>query len=100
MKFPARGSLEIQDAKIMQKIIVQLCQAIFSQLRHVLTIAKKLVKQQYVLQMPHNLVNFGPLAAEISPVVWGTPADFNGFLVLAALLHSSQVVGISRTLRR
>jgi len=32
---------------------------------------KKLVKQQYVLQMsPHNMVNFGLLAAEIDPVVW------------------------------
>ena len=27
----------------------------------------------------HNIVNFGPLAAEIDPVVWGTPANFNGF---------------------
>jgi len=32
-------------------------------------------------------VNFGPLAAEIDPVVWGTPANFNRFHVLAALLH-------------
>jgi len=24
---------------------------------------------------------FGPLAAEIDPVVWGTPANFNGFRV-------------------
>ena len=36
---------------------------------------------------PHNMVNFGPLAAEIDQVVWGTPANFNGFRVLAALLH-------------
>jgi len=35
---------------------------------------------------PHNMANFGPLAAEIDPVVWGTPANFNGFPVLAALL--------------
>ena len=35
---------------------------------------------------PHNMVNFGPLAVEIGPVVWGTPANFNGFRVLAALL--------------
>ena len=27
----------------------------------------------------HNMVNFGPLAAEIGSVVWGTPANFNGF---------------------
>jgi len=33
------------------------------------------------------MVNFGSLAAEIDPVVWGTPANFNGFHVLAALLH-------------
>jgi len=49
---------------------------------------------------PHNMVNFGPLAAEIGLPVWGTPAIFNGFRVLAALLHGSQVVGISQTLRR
>jgi len=33
------------------------------------------------------MVNFGPLAAEIGPVVWGTQANFNGFRVLAALLQ-------------
>jgi len=49
---------------------------------------------------PHNVVNFGPLAAEIDPVVWGTPANFNGFRVLAVLLHGSQVVSVSQTLRR
>jgi len=36
---------------------------------------------------PHNMMNFGKLTAEIDPVVWGTPANFNGFRVLAALLH-------------
>jgi len=41
------------------------------------------------------MVNFGPLAAEIDPVVWGTPAHFNGFRVLAALLHDTQVLGVS-----
>jgi len=37
---------------------------------------------------PYNMVNFDPLATEIDPVVWGTPANFNGFRVLAALLYS------------
>jgi len=32
------------------------------------------------------MVNFDTLAAEIGPVVWGTPPNFNGFRVLAALL--------------
>ena len=46
------------------------------------------------------MVNFGSLAAEIGLPVWGTPANFNGFRVLAALLHGSQVVGVDQTLRR
>jgi len=46
------------------------------------------------------MVNFSPLAAETGLPVWGTPANFNGFRVLAALLHGSQVVGVSQTLQR
>ena len=46
------------------------------------------------------MVNFGLLAAEIVSLVWGTPANFNGFRVLAALLHGTLVVGVSQTLRR
>jgi len=34
-----------------------------------------------------NMVNFGLLTAEICWRVWGTPATFNEFCVLAALLH-------------
>jgi len=47
-----------------------------------------------------NMVNFGPLAAEIRWRVWGTPADFNGFRVLAALLHGIPVLCVNQTLRR
>ena len=82
------------------RTIAQLCRAISSQLRHVSTIGKKLVKQQYLLHMPRNMMNVGPLAAEICWRVWGTPANFNGFRVFAALLRGSQVVGVSQTLRR
>jgi len=46
------------------------------------------------------MVNFVPLAAEIGPVVWGTPANFSEFCVLAALLYGTLVVGVSQTLRR
>ena len=42
------------------------------------------------------MVNFGPLAAEIVSLVWGTPANFNGFRVLAALLHGTLVLGVSQ----
>jgi len=45
------------------------------------------------------MVNFGLLAAEIDPVVLDTPANFNGFRMLAALLHDIQVVSISQTLQ-
>jgi len=48
----------------------------------------------------HNMVNFGLLTAEICWRVWGTPANFNDFHVLAALLHGTLVVGVSQTLRR
>ena len=69
----------------------QLCRAISSQLRHVSAIGKKIVKQQYLSHTtrPHNIVNFGALTDEICSGVWGTPANFNGFLVLAALLRGT-----------
>jgi len=44
---------------------------------------------------PHNMVNFGLLMAEIRWRVWGTPAAFTCFRVLAALLHGTLVVGVS-----
>jgi len=45
------------------------------------------------------MVNFGPLAAEIVSLVLGSPANFNGFRVLAALLHGIPVLGVSQALR-
>jgi len=42
------------------------------------------------------MLNFGPLAAEIISLVWGTQDNFNGFRVLAALLHGTLVVGVSQ----
>jgi len=59
---------------------------------------KKLIKQQYLPTYAYTIVNFGPLAAEIVSLVWGTPANFNGFRVLAALLHGT-LVSVSQTLR-
>jgi len=46
------------------------------------------------------MVNFGPLMAEICSEVWGIPANFNGFRVLAVLLHGTLAVGVSQTLQR
>jgi len=61
---------------------------------------KTLVKQQYSSTCPDNMVNFGLLRAEICWRVWGTPPNFNGLHVFAALLHGTRVVGVSQTLQR
>ena len=49
---------------------------------------KNLLKINTSSTCADNMVNFGLLMAEIRWRVWGTPANFNGFRVLAALLHS------------
>ena len=51
---------------------------------------RKKLKQQYLPHMPLQYGELRPLAAEIVSLVWGTPANFNGFRVLVALLHGLQ----------
>jgi len=64
--------------------IPQLCRAISSQLRHVSTIGKKNLLSSSISSIcPRNMVNFGPLVAEIVSLVWGTSSNFNRFCVLA-----------------
>jgi len=48
-----------------------------------------LVKQQYLLHMSSQYGELQPTngPAEIGSLVWGTPANFNRFRVLASLLH-------------
>jgi len=107
----ARGSLKIQHAKNCQKVAIWAPSQNFVRLylrNNKVCIdnrKKNLVKQQCLLHnphviCPHNMVNFGPLAAEICWRVWGTLANFNGFRVLTALLHGIPVLGVSQTLRR
>jgi len=79
--------------------IAQLCRAVSSQLRHISTIGKKLLNNN-ISSTCQNMVIFRPLTAEIRWRVWGTPTNFNGFRVFAALLHGTLVVGVSQTLRR
>jgi len=59
---------------------------------------KNLLSSNISSRCPHSMVNFGPLVAEVGPVVWGTPANFNGFRVLAALLDGTPAVDVSQTL--
>jgi len=106
-----RGSLEMQDAKNRQKIAIWASPSSSSsqvflkwpkQQRHHEDIVQLCRATSSAMSPPHghNMVNFGVLAAEICWRVCGTPANFNGFRVLAALLHSTLVVGVSQTLRR
>ena len=44
------------------------------------------------------MVNFGPLVAEIDRRVWGTPANFNGFRILASLLQRLRSTEVNQTL--
>ena len=98
---PAGNTGRKIDAKNCRlRTIAQLCRAISSQLRHVSTIGKNFLSGNMSSTCPYNMVNFGPLAAEIISLVWGTPGNFNGFRVLAALLHGTLVVSVSQTLRR
>jgi len=80
------------------RTIAQLCWAISSELRHTSTIRKKLLNSSISSTCPHNIVNSGPLTAEIGWRAWGTPANFNGFRVLASLLHRRRSTEINHTL--
>jgi len=79
--------------------ITQICRAISLQLRHVSTIGKKnLLNSNVSPTRPHSMVNFGPLVAEISSLVKGTPANFNGFRVLALSLQWRRSTEANQTL--
>jgi len=54
---------------------------------------KKLLNTDTSPTCHHNMVNFGLLMAEICWRVCGTPANFNGFRVVAALLHGKSSSG-------
>ena len=63
--------------------------------------SEKVLNSNISYTYPRNMVNFGLLTAEIRWRVWGTPSNFNGFRVLAALVHAiTLVVGVSQTLQR
>jgi len=48
---------------------------------------KNLLNSNISSKCPHNVMNLGPLTAEIGSVVWGIPANFNRFCILASLLQ-------------
>ena len=80
--------------------IAQLWHAISLQLRHISTIGEKTVKQQHHLHMFSQYRELRPTSGWDLLASLGTPANLNGFHLLAALLHGTLVVGVSQTLRR
>jgi len=98
MKCAVRGSLKIQDAKKSPSghHRTTLSGYIFAT-KACIDSRKKLVKQQYLFHMTHNMANFGPLAAKICWRVCDTPANFNRFRVLASLLHRRRSTEVNKT---
>jgi len=97
-KCAARDSLEIQDAKMMQKnrhlnIIAQLCRAISSQLRHVSTIGKKFVKRQYLLQTSSQYGELRPTDGWDRFGGLGHPSKFQRVSRLAFVTAATSLIG-------
>jgi len=69
-----------------------------SQLRHISTIGKKLVKQQYLLQMSPRYGKLWPTNSWDWLASLGYPAHFNGFRILASLLQLRRSLEANQTL--
>jgi len=92
---PARW--KIQDAKITQKLAI--CAPCTTLLGYIfVSTIEKILNSNISSTCPHNMVNFDPLTAEIGCRVWGIPANFNGFRVLASLLHRHRSTEVNQTL--
>ena len=79
--------------------IVQLCRAISSQLRHVSTIRKKHVKQQYVLHMSPQYGELRPTSGWYRSYSLRHPCKFQRVSRLGSVTARHLVVGVSQTLR-
>jgi len=80
--------------------IAQLCRAISSQLRHVSTIGKKLVKQRYILHMSPQYGEFRPTNGWDPSGSLRHPCKFQWVSRLGSVTAWHLVVGVSQTLRR
>jgi len=59
---------------------------------------KNLLNSNISFTCPHNMMNFGPLTADIGWRASGTPANYNGFHILASLLHQRCSTEVNQTL--
>jgi len=69
---------------------------IFSTKTYIDNRKKNLLNSSISCRRPHSMANLGLVTAEIGSVVWGTPANFNRFSILSALLHGTLVVDDSQ----
>jgi len=97
-----RGSLIIQDAKIAKKLPyghhrTTLSAYIFATKAHIDN-RKNVLNSIIFPTCPHNMANFGPVAAEIGSLAWDTQANFNGFRVLVLLLQRRRSTEANQTL--
>ena len=94
----------MQDPKIAKNChlgtIAQLCRAISSQLKHVSTIGKKLVKQRYVLHMSSQYGELRPTSGWDRLDSLGHPCKFQRVSRLGSVTARHLVGGVSQTLRR
>jgi len=90
VKSAARGSLKIQDAKMTHfgHHRTTLSGYIFAT-KACIDSRKNSLNGNMSSICPQNILNFSLLTAEICWRVWGTPANFNGFRVLASLQRRS-----------
>jgi len=59
---------------------------------------KNLLNSNIFSTSSHIIVNVGPLTAESGSGVWGTPANFHRFSILASLLHQRCSTEVNQTL--
>ena len=82
---------ETQDAKIAKirhiRTIAQLFRAVSRNYGMYRQSENKLLNSNMSSTRRHNMVNVGPVTAEIVSGVLGTPANLNGFRVVASLLQ-------------
>jgi len=71
---------------------------IFATKARIDNLKKNLLNSNNTSTCPQNMVNFGPLTAEICWVVWGTSSNFNAFRVFASLLHRRRSTEVNHTL--
>ena len=76
--------------------LTQICRAIFA-IKARIDNRKKMLSSNTSFTCPHNMVNFSLPAAEIVSLVWGTPANFNGFRILASLLQRRRSTEANQT---